>query len=88
MEFGRIQEVLDENGKTKYYTFYVTKDVELKQGQSGYLNTPIDSLENKVKYNIISEDEKVAKLSRLKELDQQFGRITKFVMKLAKKKEV
>lgn len=87
MEFGRIQQVLNEDGSTKYFQFYITQDVTLEKGATGYLNTPLDSLTNKVKYNLITEDEKVAKLSRISELDTQFNRITKFVMKLAKKKE-
>jgi len=86
MEFGRVTQVLDEDGNTKGYRFYITKDAVLKRGDTGFLNTPEDSLTNKVKYNIISEDEKVSKLSRIAELDSKFNRITKFVLKLGKRK--
>lgn len=84
MEFGRVTKVLDDNGNVKYRQIYITKDVELKQGDKIYLNDIVDSLENKVKYNLITEDEKVAKLSRIQELDKQFNRETTFVLRKPK----
>lgn len=86
MEFGRVTKVLDDSGNVKYRQIYITKDVELKQGDKIYLNDIVDSLENKVKYNLITEDEKVAKLSRIQELDKQYNRETTFVLKKAKPK--
>ena len=85
-EFGRVTKVLNEDGTVKYRKAYITKDIELKQGDSVYLNEVEDSLENKVKYKIITADEKVAKLARMKELDTQFNRETTHVLKKAKPK--
>lgn len=84
MEFGRVTKVLDDNGNVKYRQIYITKDVELKQGDKIYLNDIVDSLDNKVKYNLITEDEKVAKLSRIQELDKQYNRETTFVLRKPK----
>jgi hypothetical protein len=88
VEFGRVTKVLDDEGNLKYRQIYITKDVVLKQGDKVYLNDVEDSLQNKVKYGIITEDEKVAKLSRIQELDKQFNRETTFVLKKAKAKPV
>lgn len=88
MEFGRVTKVLDDSGNVKYRQIYITKDCVLKQGDKVYLNDIEDSLENKVKYGIITQDEKVAKLSRIQELDKQFNRETTFVLKKAKDKPV
>ncbi len=88
MEFGRVTKVLDDEGNVKYRQIYITKAVTLEQGDKVYLNEIEDSLANKVKYGIITEDEKVAKLSRIQELDKEFNRETTFVLKKAKPKTV
>ena len=86
-EFGRITKVFNDDGSVKYRKAYITKTIELKQGDSVYLNEVEDSLDNKVKYKIITQDEKVAKLANIKELDTKYNRETTHVLKLAKRKE-
>lgn len=86
MEFGRITKVFNEDGSVKYRKAYITKDVNLVKGDSVYLNEIEDSLENKVKYQIITTDEKVAKLAQIREQDQKFNRETTHVLKKAKPK--
>jgi restriction endonuclease S subunit len=86
MEFGRIIKVLNEDGTVKYRKAYVTRDVTLAKGDSVYLNEIEDSLENKVKYNIITTDEKVAKLAQIREQDGKFNRETTHVLRKAKPK--
>jgi hypothetical protein len=86
MEFGRITKVFNEDGTVKYRKAYITKDVTLAKGDSVYLNEIEDSLENKVKYNIITTDEKVAKLSQIREMDGKYNRETTHVLKKAKPK--
>lgn len=86
MEFGRITKVFNEDGSVKYRKAYITKDVTLTKGDSVYLNEIEDSLENKVKFKIITTDEKVAKLAQIREQDQKFNRETTHVLKKAKLK--
>lgn len=87
MEFGRVQKILGEDGKVKARTVYVTKDIEIKQGDTIYLNELEDSLTTKVRYNLISEDEKAERLAKIREMDGKFNRETTHVLRLAKKKE-
>lgn len=86
MEFGRITKVFNEDGSVKYRKAYITKDIALAKGDSVYLNEIEDSLEYKVKFNIISTDEKVAKLAQIREQDAKFNRETTHVLKKAKPK--
>ena len=88
MEFGRLVSVLDDNGEVKYRQFYITKAPDLQQGDKVYLNEIEDSLSNKVKYGIITEDEKSEKLARIAELDAKFNRKTTHVLKKAKPKDI
>ena len=86
MEFGRVTKVLNEDGTVKYRKAYITKDITLAKGDTVYLNDIEDSLENKVKYNIITTDEKVAKLAKIRQQDSEFNRETTHVLKKAKPK--
>lgn len=86
MEFGRITKVFNEDGSVKYRKAYITKDVTLSKGDTVYLNEIEDSLENKVKYNLISNDEKVAKLAQIREMDEKYNRQTTHTLKKAKPK--
>jgi hypothetical protein len=86
MEFGRITKVFNEDGSVKYRKAYITKDVTLAKGDTVYLNEIEDSLENKVKYNIITTDEKVAKLAKIRQQDSEYNRETTHVLKKAKPK--
>lgn len=81
-----MQKVLNEDGTVKYRSAYITKDIELKKGDTLYLNDIEDSLENKVKYGIITTDEKVAKLAQIRQDDAKFNRETTHVLKKAKPK--
>jgi choline kinase len=85
-EFGRVTKVLNEDGSLKYRKAYITKDISLMKGDTVYLNDIEDSLNNKVKYNIITEDEKVAKLSQIRQRDEEYNRETTHVLKKAKPK--
>lgn len=87
-EFARVTKVLNNDGSVKYRKAYVTKDITLTKGDSIYLNELEDSLENKVKYGIITSDEKVSKLAQIREKDIEYNRETTHVLKKAKKKEV
>lgn len=84
MEFGRLSQILDESGNVKYRQIYVTKEPGLKKGDKIYLNEIEDSLANKVKYGLITEDEKVQRLAKIAEDDAKFNRITTHVLKKAK----
>lgn len=86
MEFARVSKVFNEDGSVKYRKAYVTKDVVLTKGDTIYLNDIEDSLDNKVKYNLISTDEKVAKIAQIREMDQKYNRETTHVLKKAKSK--
>lgn len=86
MEFGRVTKVFNEDGSIKYRKAYITKDVVLTQGDTVYLNEIEDSLDTKVKYNLITSDEKVAKLAQIRELDSKFNRETTHVLKKGKAK--
>jgi hypothetical protein len=87
MEIGRVSKILDDNGKVKYRQVYITKGVELAQGDTLYLNDIEESLAKKVEFKLITEQEKAERLTQIRENDRKFNRETTHVLRVAKKKD-
>jgi len=87
MEIGRVSKILDDNGKVKYRQVYITKGVELAQGDTLYLNDIEESLAKKVEFKLITEQEKSERLTQIRENDRKFNRETTHVLRVAKKKD-
>lgn len=86
MDFGRILKIKDDNGNVKRFQGYITKDVVLKKGTKFYLNDIEESFGKKVENNIISQQEADERLAKIRQLDTEYNRETKYVCRAAKPK--
>ena len=78
-QFGYVQKGKSKSGEV-VRKIYVTKDINLVQGQTIYLNDLEESLQKKVELGIIkSEAEASQQLSAIRQRDEEFGRETTFV---------
>lgn len=86
MDFGRILKIKDDSGNVKRFQGYVTKTVTLEAGTTFYLNDLEESLDKKVEYKFISEQEKTERLGKIREMDEKYNRETKYVCRAVPKK--
>jgi len=81
---GRVQTQV-KDGK-KVVSMYVTKDAEIKKGDTIYFNEVKETYDRLAQHNVISPAEAIEKVENIKAQDAKYDRVTKYMANLFRKK--